>query len=123
MLASGTARASANSGEHTRLACWFWRPAKTNFLESDSVATIARLQKDCEREDALASTRDARAPQKFGSQRNRKRVNYIGLCRKKSHCSSRARARKALEWDANWWRTFRLRPTCVRKLMKSSAGS
>src|SRR4051794_35563957 len=20
-----------NSGEHTRSACWFWRPAKTNF--------------------------------------------------------------------------------------------
>src|SRR5437868_14596425 len=62
MLASGTARASANSGEPTRLACWFWRPAKTNVLESDSLATIARLQKDRDRQDALARARDARAP-------------------------------------------------------------
>jgi hypothetical protein len=30
------------SGEHTRLACWFWRPAKTNFQKFAALLEIKR---------------------------------------------------------------------------------
>jgi hypothetical protein len=32
-----------NSGEHTRLACWFWRPAKTNFQKIVLLLRINRV--------------------------------------------------------------------------------
>ena len=40
---SWRSRCSAeNSGERTRLACWFWRLAKTNFVNDPSTLMVLR---------------------------------------------------------------------------------
>src|SRR3954463_14068771 len=46
------------SGERARLACWFRRRAETGLQGTSPIWKVR------DREDALASTRDARAPQK-----------------------------------------------------------
>ena len=60
-------RATAISGEHTRPACWFWRPAKTNFQTRDRTCDVQRESDTAgspSRRDAATNTRDARAPRK-----------------------------------------------------------
>jgi len=54
---------SRTSGERTRLACWFRRRAETIFLLCAISVPSGTLNKARDREDALASTRAACAPQ------------------------------------------------------------
>ena len=56
------------SGERTRLACWFRRRAETIFYYVQSRCRSVHTTKVRDREDALASTRAACAPQKFANQ-------------------------------------------------------
>ena len=59
-------RGAAGSGEHMRPACWFWRPAKTNFQiaanRRRSCLLTARLSESSSRRDAETNTRDGCAP-------------------------------------------------------------
>src|SRR5439155_24769867 len=70
---SNPPRVFANSGERTRLACWFRRRDETILCLISVVVDDERtLRKVRDREDALASTRDARAIRSF-----RKRTSTI----------------------------------------------
>src|SRR5439155_18203558 len=51
------------SGERTRLACWFWRLAETNFCEKANFQILYGVRESPRSRDALANTRDACAPQ------------------------------------------------------------
>ena len=46
------------SGEHTRLACWFWRPAKTNFVRPGPAWTITSTGCEAGGKFASAGHRD-----------------------------------------------------------------
>src|SRR5216117_2542406 len=43
-----------DSGEHTRLACWFWRPAKTNFQNIVVLLCVNRVLPDGSRKSVTS---------------------------------------------------------------------
>jgi hypothetical protein len=54
----------SKSGEHTRLACWFRRPRRNNLSwQFTTDSELSKREKVRDDEDAIASTRDARATQ------------------------------------------------------------
>src|SRR5437764_5035158 len=88
------------------------RKADLTFFAKDFCGTLSESSASC-----LCPPRAERARASDRTQLTRT------LCRKKSHCSSQAKARKALGWGANSRKIFQLRRGYVRKLMKFSVGS